>query len=521
MRVKSSLLNITAGLGNQIVIAGLSFLTRTVFIHSLGIEYLGINALFTSILAMLAIAESGIGSSIIYSLYKPVAQDDRPRIIALMNLYRKAYWIIAGVILLVGLALMPFLHLFVKDTSVDHLHMIYSIFLMHTALPYLFVYKHSFLNVNQKNYMITLGFTISAVLSTGIRLAILHYTENYLLYLIAEAAISLATSYILALLVDRKYPFLKEGTNYKLDDATKAQFKKNMKAILLQNIGNYFIFGVDSVLISSFISVVAVGLYSNYKLLIELCRNFANQIFSNLYHSIGNLVAQESREKVYSIFQVSMLVNFLLYAFLAIMLYLFVEPLIKVWIGNQFVMDQWVLLLLVITFYERGMRNTITTIKTTSGIFHEDRFAPVIQAAINLTISIVFVHTMGIAGIFLGTLISSLLVPFWLTPYLVYKNVFQRTLLIYYAKYGYYTGVALLTTFLVNMALHLLALPDDSFLWLIVQAVVAAVCINLIFICVFYRSEEFKYLLNISKTMLGKLVSLKSASRKNVVSDQS
>jgi len=121
MRIKSSLLNISAGLGNQIIITALSFISRTVFINSLGIEYLGINGLFTSILSMLTLAEAGIGSSIIYNLYKPVADNDRPKILALMQLYKKAYQIIAGVVLVLGLGLMPFLDLFIKETSVENM----------------------------------------------------------------------------------------------------------------------------------------------------------------------------------------------------------------------------------------------------------------------------------------------------------------------------------------------------------------------------------------------------------------
>jgi len=502
MRVKSSLLNITVGIGNQLIITLLSFVSRTVFINSLGIEYLGINTLFTSILAMLSLAEAGIGSSIIYNLYKPVATNDRPKIVALMNLYRKAYSIIAGGIMLLGLALLPFLGLIVKDTDVPHLSVIYLLFLFNTAVPYLFVHKQSFLNVNQKNYIVTAAFSVSAIVSTSAKIAILYYTENYILYLAVESAVSIATSLILAKAANRMYPLLKEKSGAKLDAETKASFLKNMKAIILQNIGSYFVFGVESVLISTFVGVIAVGLYSNYLLLITIARTFLNQVFANLYHSVGNLVAKESPDKIYQVYRVALLVNFWLYSLAAIALYLLVQPFISIWIGSGYLMDMAILILLVLQFYERGMRNTITTVKTTAGIFHQDRFAPLIQAGINLLLSIVLVHYMGIIGIFIGGLISAVAVPFWLTPRLVYKDVFKKPLLDFFKKYSFYTMIGLVACFGSQFVLSFL--EASNYVQLLVQGMAVMLIVNLFYLLIFFRTEEFSYLLAVIRMLANK-----------------
>ncbi|NIK76086.1 O-antigen/teichoic acid export membrane protein [Paenibacillus castaneae] len=503
MRVKSSLLNISAGIGNQIIITALSLISRTVFINSLGIEYLGINGLFTSILAMLTLAEAGIGASIVYNLYKPVADNNQPKILALMQLYKKAYLFIAAFIMLLGLALMPFLDLFIKDTSIEHIAFIYFLFLVNTAAPYLFVYKNSFLNVSQKNYIVTAVFSISAIISTCMKIAILYYTENFILYLAIESIISIITSITLAAIVDKMYPFLKQKLVTKLDPETKANFIKNMKAIMLQNVGNYFIFGVDGILISSFVSLSAVGLYSNYKMLIELCRTFLNQVFTNMYHSLGNLVAKESAAAIYRIFKVTFLLNFWLYSLLSIGLYLLVEPLILVWIGPEFRMANAVLLLLVLAFYERGMRNSLTAVKSTAGIFHEDRFAPMFQAALNLGISLVLVHYMGIAGIFIGTLLSALLVPFWYTPMLVYKKVFEQPVGFYYKKYLYYTFIGLAAFFFSKVAISLIT--STTIIGLLIKGVICVLVVNICYTAVFFKTDEFKYLLGIAKGLLNKI----------------
>lgn len=209
MRVKNSIINISAGIGSQVIITLLSFASRTIFITYLGVEYLGVNGLFTNILGMLSLAEAGIGSAIIYNLYKPVAENNQDRINMLMNFYRKAYMAIALIVLLLGLLLLPFLGYIAKDAKIDNIHFIYIIFLINTASSYLFSYKTSFLNVCQKGYIVTGIYSISSIISTCVKIGILYFTHSYILYLIIDIIITISTSAFLAILVDKMYPFLK------------------------------------------------------------------------------------------------------------------------------------------------------------------------------------------------------------------------------------------------------------------------------------------------------------------------
>lgn len=503
MRVKSSILNISAGLGNQLLITILSFVSRTVFINILGIQYLGINGLFTNIFSMLALVEAGIGSSIIYSLYKPVSENDTEKIKILMNLYKKSYLVIAVVIFLLGLSILPFLNIFVKDPNIKNIHIIYMIFLLNTAAPYLYVHKNNLLQVYQKNYIVTITYSISSLISMCLKIIILYFTKNYILYLIIDIILSLTNSFILSLMVNKMYPFIKEKTNNRLDNETKHSIIKNIKAIVFQNIGNYLIFGTDNIIISSFISIVAVGIYSNYNMLIEISRNITYQIFHNLYHSIGNLVAKENIEKIYGIYRVYRLLNFWLYSLFSIILLILINPFIKLWLGQQYLMSKSVILILILIFYERGMRNSITTLKTTAGIFNEDRFASLIQAFINLCFSILLVKRLGIEGVFLGTLISVLAVPFWFTPYLVYKKLFRKSLIQYYLNYLLYLILGVIT-FVITNQLSSFIIPNN-YLNIIMIGTISFIIPNMIYIVIFFRTQEFKYLLNVLKLIIGNI----------------
>ncbi|WP_026694385.1 lipopolysaccharide biosynthesis protein [Peribacillus kribbensis] len=503
MRIKHSIINISAGLINQLIITSLSFVSRTVFINTLGIEYLGINGLFTNILAMLSLAEAGIGASIMYSLYKPIAENDQEKITVLMKFYKNAYLVIALIVLLLGLILMPFLGYFTNNSEVSNVHLIYLIFLINTVAPYLFVYKNSFLNVSQKGYIVTGIYSVSSVISVCLKIAILHYTKNYILYLLIDCLITLINSLILVLIVNRKYPFLKKKPAASIDQETKTKIVTNIKAIILQNIGSYLVFGTDNIIISSFVSVAAVGLYSNYNMIIEICRTFINQVFNNIYHSVGNLVAQESKEKIIKIYNVYNFLNFWLYSFFSIFLLVMIEPLITVWIGPKFLMSKAILVVLILTFYERGMRNAITTVKTTSGIFREDKYAPLCQAAVNLAVSIILVESIGIVGVFLGTLVSALAVPFWTTPYFVYKKVFKLPMKQYLLRYLFYLIIGVGTCYITLILCNIF--HNGGLSHLALKFIVCVIIPNLIYTVLFYRTNEFQYLFTVAKSLVNKL----------------
>ncbi|MGQ7884887.1 lipopolysaccharide biosynthesis protein [Paenibacillus sp. WC2504] len=521
MRTKQSFYNISAGIGSQIIITLLSFVSRTVFINSLGVEYLGINGLFTNILGMLSLAEAGIGSSIIYALYKPVADNDTNKINMLMRLYRNAFRAIALVIFIIGVALIPFLNSIVGETTIPNIKIIFFIFLISTSSSYLFSYKVSLLNVAQKGYISTGIYSISSILSALVKIAILKYTNNYIFYLIADVIITVTTSILLSLFVNKIYPYLKIPTLSKLDNETKSGIIKNMKALILHQIGSYAVFGTDNIIISTFVGVAAVGLYSNYYMLINICRTFINQIFDNIIHSLGNLVATEEKNKIYNIFKITMFFNFWIYSFFSILLFITLDPFIRIWLGTDFLLGRLVLIIVMINFYVTGMRRSINMVKQTSGIYHEDRYASFVEAIINLIFSIVLVKYLGMAGVFIGTLISTLTVPFWVAPYLVYKKVFERSLFYYFIDYLKFFIVGLtvcLLTVLVSSTIDI-----QSILGLCLKGLIALVIPNLIYVLIFRKTKEFSYLLtvvsNLLNLLLSKIRSKKLIKKENTLTD--
>lgn len=501
MRTKNSMFNMIASFGSQIVMILLGFISRTVFINSLGAEYLGINGLFTNILSIISLAESGIGSSIVYSLYKPVAENDEEKILSLMNVYRKAFKIIGLIVFIIGISIMPFIKSMMNgETNISNIYLIYFIFVFNSAITYLFSYKITFLNVCQKSYVVTSITTGFSVVSVFSKIAILYFTQNYILYLIIDSVVTIISQVAVTKRAEKLYPILKQKTDKKLDSETKSGIVKNMKALIVHNIGGRAVFGTDNLLISTFVSVALVGIYDNYLIFINLCRNLINTVFNGLEHSMGDLIATGDKEKIYGVFKSINFCVFWLNSFFAIGMFVCLEPVMNEWLGSKYLIGQPVVAILMISFYVSGMRRGINIVKTKSGIFHEDRFAPLFEAGINLISSIILVKICGISGIFIGTILSTLLVPFWIAPKLVYEQVFEESVKEYFKEYFVYTLIALITAIITYIICNLISVTN--IVTLIFRVSVAATIPNIIYIIIFHKTKEFKYLLGIADTII-------------------
>ncbi|MDM5222796.1 hypothetical protein QUF86_19000 [Peribacillus sp. NJ11] len=508
MRVNSSAKNIIIGVISQIVIIFLGFVSRKVFIDSLGAEYLGINGLLTNVLSMLALVESGIGASIIYSLYKPLANNDKSKVIALIQLFKKAYAIIAVGILILSIIIYPLvIRVMDVNDTIPSIEIVYLIFVLKNIVTYLNAHKVSLINADQKGYIVTtinIGFQIIVTL---IKIFILIKTQNFLLYLIIELFMFIGQSFYISIIVNKRYPYIKTTEKYPLDKQEKLTIKNNVKALFLHNIGSFCIFGTDNILISAYVGLVTVGLYSNYTMILGQLNSLISSILDGIGSSVGNLLATESTFKSYSIFKVIYLINFWICSISVIFLYNLVEPFINWWIGKGYLLDSVTFIILLINFYITGMRSSIFTFKSKAGIFVKDKYFPLVEAAINLVISIILVKTIGLAGIFLGTTISTLSTVFWNVPRLVYKDVFHVSLILYFTKYLYYFGITLITCVITTYFSNLI--EGENIFSLIKKGFICLTIPNLIYLIIFYKSKEVTYiksiLLNITSGLKMKL----------------
>ena len=504
MRTKNSIKNIYISILTQIIITLLGFVSRKVFLDSLGTEYLGVNGLLSNVLSMLSLVEGGIGTSIVYNLYKPLAENDEPRIIALVQLYKKLYGILAIIIFGLSLTLYPFLGILIKDGStISSINIIYFIFVFKNMISYLNAHKWSLINADQKGYILAKYNLIFSVVTTISKIIVLLITNNYILFLLIEAAIFIIQNLWNGKVVNERYSYIRTKKKYIVEKDVKNNLITNVKALFLHNIGSYCIFGTDNILISAFISVKAVGLYSNYTMIISQLSSLLTPILGGIGASVGNLIATESKEKSYEVFNVTYFVNFWIYSVCVIFLYNLLEPFIEWWLGSGLLLDKLTFLTVLINFYISGMRNSIITFKSKAGIFDNDKYIPLIESLINLGSSIILVNYFGLAGIFMGTTISTITMPLWIQAKLVYNNIFNKSVKKYFEKYVIYLIITILVGSLTTYICSLISF--NGFISLIVKGVICMVIPNIIYLIIFYRTKELQQILNIFINIFKKL----------------
>ncbi|HBC83894.1 MAG TPA: hypothetical protein DCZ30_00065, partial [Clostridiales bacterium] len=409
MRKKNSLKNMIGSVLSNVLTIIVGVIAQAVFLKNLGTEFLGLNGLFTNIISMLAIVELGIGNAIIYNLYKPLANNNIEAIKSLMAFYKKSYRIIASLVSIIGIAIIPFLSYFVETVEVSvNINLIYLLFLIEVVCSYLLSYKRSILFADQKNYIINyihIGYTI--VLNI-LQILILIITKNYYLYLIIKIIMRILENIIITLYVNKKYDYLKDDDCAKLNNDTEKDIFKKVKALFFHKVGTFIINGTDNLIISKMISLAVVGLYSNYYMIINAVQTVFKQIIQATTASVGNLLITEDKNKCFDIFKKIRFLNFWVACFSSISVLIVMDSFIIIWLGKEYILPEIVLFALVFNLYQKLMRNVYMSFKEAAGIFHEDRFIPIIEAILNIFFSIVLCRIIGLAGVFLGTIISGL-----------------------------------------------------------------------------------------------------------------
>ena len=374
-RTKNTVRNVKTGAIVQIINKLMAFIVRTVFIQMLNSEYLGVNGLFTNILTILSFTELGIGTAIIFNMYKPIANDDKEKIKSLMKLYKKCYTIIGCVVFILGLLIIPFMGLIVKDAPniKENINLIYILFLFNTASSYFFTYKKSIISAYQQQSIINNIDSIFYLSKSIFEIIFLILTKNYIVYLLIQILGTLIENIILAIKADKMFPFIKEKDVKKLPKEEKESIFSNVKSLVVYKFGTVIMNGTDNVLISSLVNVSTVGLCSNYTLIIQSVKSVIETALNGVTASVGNLNTSGDVKRKKEIFYQLTFINYIIYSFCAIAFIVLLNPFIKIWLGDSYVLQLGVSIALAVNFLIEGLRNPGYIYRTTLGLFEKGK----------------------------------------------------------------------------------------------------------------------------------------------------
>lgn len=438
-RTKQAIKNASFSMGAQLLQQILRILVRIVFIRKIGQEYLGLNSVFTEILTALQLVELGIGPAMSYSLYKPLSENNTEKVKSLMSLFKKAYRIIGVIILLGGIAFTPFYGFFINERpDIPNLNLIYIIFVVDTAISYFYSYYRILLVSDQKKYLdITIQTSIITVISI-IQMSLIAITHNYILYLIVQVLGTILTNFIASRVAMKQYPYLSQKEVQKLDDGTYFEIKKNVFAMVFHKIGTIVRDATDNLFISKYIGLAISGIYSNYSMITKALTTLISQVFTAVLSSVGNLHVTADNSAQKEVFYNINFINFWIASFCACCFGVLADSFILVIADESYILDFFIVILVTIRFYLDIMRKTPWMFCEAAGIYWNGKTKPLWEALVNLVVSLVLVKTIGMPGIFIGTIVTILVVDLPLEPYLAFKYALKGGLIQYYIKYVIY-----------------------------------------------------------------------------------
>ena len=417
--------NIVWGTANRIIKLVAPFLLRTLIIYEIGIEYLGLDGLFASMLQMLNMAEMGFASAIVFSMYKPLAQKDTETICALLAFYRHVYQIIGGVVLALGLCFLPFLPKLIEgnvptDMNVD---MLYAIYLLNTVLGYfLFAYKNSILMADQRNDIISNVDSILQLFKYGVQAVLVFMFHSYYAYILVLPVFTIINNLFIQHVTQKYYS--EYNCRGHISPALFADIRKRVAGLLIYRLCSVSRNGFDNMFLSAYLGLTAVAVYNNYYLILTGITSVMGIVSQAVSASIGNSIAMESVEKNYQDFCLFDFLYMMGAGGLTAMLLTLYQPFILLWLGGEYLLPLPVVTALCSYFYVMKMGDVRAIYNDAAGLWWENRYRTVLEAVANIVLNFVLIPKLGVLGVVLSSLISLLFIGFIGSAYITFKFYF-------------------------------------------------------------------------------------------------
>lgn len=490
-RTKNASRNILFGVILKVYQILIPFIMRTAMIYVMGVQYLGLNSLFTSILQVLNLAELGVGSAMVYSMYKPIAEDDKTTICALMRLYRLYYRIIGLVIAVIGVLLTPFIPRLINSGLPPELN-VYILYLLNLAVTvlsyWLFAYKNSLFQAYQRIDIISKVTMATNTLQYLLQFFVLVTLRNYYVYVVISLATQALTNIVTAVVATKMYPDYHPEGNLPKDKVRDINHR--IRDLFTSKLGSVIVNSADTVVISAFLGLTVLAVYQNYYFILISVIGFVTVVFQSCTAGIGNSVIVESKEKNFDdLKKFTFLIVWIAGVCTCCFLCLY-QPFMEIWVGKDLMLDFGSVICFCIYYFVYEINQLLNTYKDAAGIWHEDRFRPLVTALANLVMNLIMVQFWGIYGVLLSTVISTLIVGMpWLLHNL-FTVLFDQSQMKEYLRhlfgYTFIVVVGCVVCYAVSIIVNLSAFGN-----LLYRAVICCILPNLIYFAAFRKTVEF------------------------------
>lgn len=502
-RTNNTIRNSQSGLILKLINVFGAFLARTVLIRTLGVEYAGLDGLFTSVLTFLNLTELGFSTAIVYKFYQAIAEDDVDRVCALMSFYRKIYRYIGLIVLVLGLLVLPFLDIFIKGATPDNIevHSLYVIYLLNTCGSYwLFAYETAVLNAQQRNDIVSKVTSVVLILKYVLQISLMLSFRNYYLYAIVLPLSTLLTNLGTHLIVKRYYPqYICKG---ELENTEIKEIKKKVSALMINKIGTSVITSSDNIVISAFLGLTTLGIYDSYYYIFNMLYGFFAVFHTAVTASVGNSIAIEDKETNERLFYRLCFLNYWAVGWSSICLLCLYSPFITVWVGGDKVIGDLFALIMATYFYLWMSRFIVTIFKSAQGLWWEDRYRALVEGGLNLALNLIAVRIIGIYGITLSTIIAMVVISIPWETKVLFKKYFEKSPKKYYKTFL----IATLILSAVGALTYCISIMVP-FVGILRVAFVGLICLflpNIIMLLIFRKTTEFQWAYSFVRSRIAK-----------------
>ena len=496
--------NVATGYINKTVNMLLGFVSKTVFIKVFGVGLLGINNLFSNVLAFLCLADLGLSTAMTYSYYKPIAENDTDRISALNNFYKKIYIAIAASITVIGLALIPVLKYIINlDYEVEHLYLYYILTLANTVVSYLFVYKSTVLYAQQEGYVVLKYNMLMNTLSVVVQIVLMLLLKNYIVYLSVAVFFTFINNLYISSVANKRYPYIKDKKP--LEKEARKDIFGNIGSVFLYKVSSVLLNSTDNIIISKMIGTETVGYYGNYLQVVNMITSYVTILFQSLTASIGNLIAKDSEEKQFRVFKNVQVISAWFCIVVSSCVYALINDFIVIWLGEDFLLDGLTVIAVAVNFFLVCLLNPIWIYREAAGIYRKTKYIMVICAVVNLVVSIILGKWIGLSGILFASAIARLSTYVWYEPIVLFKNYFKRSSVSFFLSAFLITGITVATSYALSYLISVISF--GGIFGFILKCVLCFIVSNVVFLIFYGRSSAFKDVINYGIKTVKKLIS--------------
>lgn len=461
MNNKRNIFNFLSDFLPQILIALLGIFKIKIFLQYLGNNTLGLYQLYSQLFSYLAIIEIGISSGILYSLYKPTTEKDFLKLKKLYNGANYSFKIIGTIIIILGCILSLFVSFFIKDNSFSilYLSLTFVLYILSNIFNYFFMPKKLLFYAKEKNYIPNLIYQVFTILKSILEIIAVMLGYDLIVILILGVVINLIMNLILSFLFKKEFNYLEKTKEKDFD------FLTNLKSIIVHKIANLVSSNIDIVLISKFIGLGNVVIYTTYQYIVLSIQLLTDKISNSLLPSVGNILTKNKNEAE-SIFIKFNEILYFVAIIICIPLYLSINSFISIWYNNEIYTSRIIAILFALLLFINIIKQNSNLFVNALGLFKETRICSIVDICLNLILSLILVNLYGIPGVLLATVISLIITELIQKNTIILKKIANEKFRFYFKiSYKYY--IMIISNLLIISVIYILFIPRNIIAWFI------------------------------------------------------